>query len=496
MSYLVYARKYRPMTFEEMVDQKVVVQTLQNAIKNDRVAQAYIFSGMRGVGKTTAARILAKALNCQDGPVPTPCNTCDNCQEINDDRSVDVIEIDGASNTGVDDVRSLREGVQYKPIHCRYKVIIIDEIHMLSKSAFNALLKTLEEPPPSTVFIFATTEFHKVPATIVSRCQHFEFKGIPLADMIAHLGKIAKLENISVTDLGLNLIATAAEGSLRDAQSLLDQAVAFSGETVKDEDLQEILGTINRDILFRYSSAILEERPDAIFPLVEDVIGSGYDLRFFYEGLIQHFRNLLLVRSVKAPGGLLPLGDEDTRKLKVEAAKASPEELLRYLNALQQAEQGLRFTSHPRFFLEVTLVKLCHFRKIIPLQKLLSNFKGIKTDSAPTPPTQKKLPSTGNGTTERTEPVKNISSPPPVNKREEVQRDIPKTESAGTPSTNTESTDMESPKTEKVHIKNADEALEDPAVKNFMETFKAQILSVERKKGEKVAAGDFKDLSD
>ncbi len=480
MSYLVFARKYRPMTFKAMIGQKAVVQTLQNAIKNDRVAQAYIFSGMRGVGKTTAARILAKALNCQDGPVPTPCNTCDHCREINDDRSVDVIEIDGASNTGIENVRTLQEIIQYKPIRCRYKVIIIDEIHMLSKSAFNALLKTLEEPPPSTVFIFATTEFHKVPATVVSRCQHFEFKSIPLADIITHIGEIAKQENISVTDLGLNLIATAAEGSLRDAQSLLDQAVAFSGETVKDEDLQEILGTINRDILFRYSSAILEERPAEIFSLVEDVIGSGYDLRFFYEGLVHHFRNLLLVRSVKTPGGLLPLSDEDTRKLKEEAAKASPEELLRYLNALQQAEQGLRFTSHPRFFFEVTLVKLCHFKKIIPIQELISNFRGKKTSPAPVAPPKKQTPPSGNETTNPVEPMKNTPSRPPAQKRVDVKNEVPKTEST---------------KTEKVHIKNADEALEDPAVKNFMETFKAQILSVERKKGEKVAAGDFKDLS-
>ncbi|MCK4557274.1 MAG: DNA polymerase III subunit gamma/tau, partial [Candidatus Aminicenantes bacterium] len=187
MTYLIYARKYRPQTFEEMIGQKPIVRTLQNAIKNDRVAQAYIFSGMRGVGKTTAARILAKALNCQQGPTPTPCNKCEFCKEINEDHSIDVLEIDGASNRGIDEVRSLREGVKYKPIRSRYKVIIIDEVHMLTREAFNALLKTLEEPPPHTVFIFATTEFHKVPATIVSRCQHFEFKKISQKEIIKHL---------------------------------------------------------------------------------------------------------------------------------------------------------------------------------------------------------------------------------------------------------------------------------------------------------------------
>lgn len=480
MSYLVYARKYRPMTFEEMIGQKTVVQTLQNAIKHDRVAQAYIFSGMRGVGKTTAARILAKALNCQEGPIPTPCNKCDHCQEINDDRSVDVLEIDGASNTGVDNVRSLQEGVQYKPIHSRFKVIIIDEVHMLSKPAFNALLKTLEEPPPSTVFIFATTEFHKVPATIVSRCQHFEFKHIPLDAIVAHLRDIAGQEGITITDQSLNLIATAAEGSLRDAQSLLDQAVAFSGDTVKDEDLQEILGTINRDILFRFSSAILGEQPEVVFSLVEEVVGSGFDLRFFYEGLIQHFRDLLLVSSVKAPAGLLPLSDKDKKRLKEEAAQASPEELLRYLSALQRAEQGLRFSSHPRFFLEATLVKLCHFRKLVPLKELIAKFQATKVEhSRGTYPADRPKPSRPASRS----PERKPQSPKPI--RENPPREVEKTRPQ-----------EEQPKPEKPHHNDAGQVLDDPAVKNFMETFKAQILSVERKKGEKIAVGELKDLSD
>ena len=234
MSYVIFARKYRPMTFEEMIGQKHVIQTLMNAVKNDRVAQGYIFSGMRGVGKTTTARILAKALNCQQGPTPDPCNKCEFCREINEDRSVDVLEIDGASNRGIEEVRALREGVKYKPIHSRYKVIIIDEVHMLTREAFNALLKTLEEPPPHTIFIFATTEFHKVPPTIVSRCQYFEFKKISQKEIINHLLDITKQENITISAYGLNAIAEAADGSLRDAQSLLDQAVSFSGENISD----------------------------------------------------------------------------------------------------------------------------------------------------------------------------------------------------------------------------------------------------------------------
>jgi len=380
MTYLVYARKYRPITFEEMIGQKPVVQTLQNAIKNDRVAQAYIFSGMRGIGKTTAARILAKALNCQHGPTPTPCNKCEFCTGINDDRSVDVLEIDGASNRGIDEVRSLREGVKYKPIHSRYKVIIIDEVHMLTREAFNALLKTLEEPPGHTVFIFATTEFHKVPATIVSRCQHFEFKKISQKEVINHLLDITQKENIEISPYGLNLIAEAADGSLRDAQSLLDQAVAFSGEVINDEDLKQILGTINREMLFESSKIIFEEKQDQVFPLVEKIVDSGYDLRFFYKELIKHFRNLLLVKSVEQPQELVALTEEDLNRLKEEVKSASSEEILRYLIALQQGEQGLRFSSHPRIYLEALLVKLCQFKKIIPLKDIIQELENIKKD--------------------------------------------------------------------------------------------------------------------
>lgn len=378
MTYLIYARKYRPKTFEEMIGQKPVVQTLRNAIKNNRVAQAYIFSGMRGVGKTTAARILAKALNCQHGPTPTPCNKCEFCRAVDEDRSVDVLEIDGASNRGIDEVRSLREGVKYRPIHSRYKVIIIDEVHMLTREAFNALLKTLEEPPPHTIFIFATTEFHKVPATIVSRCQHFEFKKISQKEIINHLLSISQKESITISSYGLNLIAEAADGSLRDAQSLLDQAVAFSGEHINDDDLKEILGVMNREILFEFSSAIIQEKPDRIFSLVEKVIDNGYDLRFFHKELIQHFRNMLLVSSVKKPQEFLPLREEDVQKLKEETEKASSEEILRYLVALQQGEQGLRFSSHPRIYLEVLLVKLCHFKKVTPLKDILLELEQMK----------------------------------------------------------------------------------------------------------------------
>ncbi|HUU38204.1 MAG TPA: DNA polymerase III subunit gamma/tau [Candidatus Desulfaltia sp.] len=387
MSYLIYARKYRPQTFEEMVGQKAVVQTLQNAIKTNRVGQAYIFSGMRGTGKTTVARILAKALNCQHGPTPTPCNKCEFCLEVNEDRSVDVLEIDGASNRGIDEIRSLREGVRYRPIKTRYKIIIIDEVHMLTREAFNALLKTLEEPPERIVFIFATTEFHKVPLTIVSRCQHFEFKKISQKEIINHLLDIAHKEKITISPYGLSLIAGAAEGSLRDAQSLLDQAVAFSGEVIHDEDLKEILGAISREILFECSSMILAQDPAGIFRLVEKVMEKGHDLRVFYKELIQHFRNLMLAKSVPEVEDLLPLNPEEIKRLQQEVEKSSLEDILRYLQALQQAEQGLRFSSLPQIFLESLLVKLCHFERIVPLKELLADVAKINpgTGSSPAP---------------------------------------------------------------------------------------------------------------
>jgi DNA polymerase-3 subunit gamma/tau len=381
MSYLIYARKYRPKTFEEIVGQKAVVQTLQNAIKTNRISQAYIFSGMRGTGKTTVARILAKALNCQHGPTPTPCNKCEFCQEVNEDRSLDVLEIDGASSGGIEQVRSLRESVKYKPIRGRYKIIIIDEVHQVSGPAFNALLKTLEEPPEQTVFIFATTEFNKIPLTIVSRCQHFEFKKISHKETINHLLDIANKEKITITPYGLSLIAEAAEGSLRDAQSLLDQAVAFSGEAIQDEDLKEILGSISRELLFECSSLILAQDPAGIFRLVEKVMEKGHDLRVFYKELIEHFRNLMLAKSVPEVGDLLPLNAEEIKRLRKEVEKSSLEDILRYLQALQQGEQGLRYSSHPQIFLETQLVKLCHFERIIPLKELLANIAKINPES-------------------------------------------------------------------------------------------------------------------
>ncbi len=389
MSYEIFARKYRPWKFEEVVGQLSVVRTIQNAIASGRIAQAYLFSGVRGTGKTTVARILAKALNCADGPTPHPCpdrkHPCQFCKAIHEGSAIDVLEIDGASNRQVDDIEPIREMVKYKPAYTRTKVLIIDEVHMLSTHAFNALLKTLEEPPPNTVFIFATTEFNKVPPTIVSRCQHFEFRKISHKDIINHLMEITKKEGITITPAGLALIAEAADGSMRDAQSLLDQAVAFSGENIGDEDLKTILGTIGQDLLMQFSSVVLDETPAGVFALVESVVGAGYDLRFVFGKLIEHFRALLLVRSVEKPEDLLAVSPEGLEALRAEAAKASAEDLLRYLLALQQAEPGLKYSTMPRIYFEAFLVKLCHFRKIVPLRELIKDVESLKDAAERTP---------------------------------------------------------------------------------------------------------------
>lgn len=427
MSYEIFARKYRPTTFEQVIGQKALVQTLQNAIQNNRIAQAYIFSGMRGVGKTTVARILAKALNCRSSPVPTPkpCNECESCRAIQRDQSVDVLEIDGASTRTVDEISPIRDTAKYRPIHSRYKVIIIDEVHMLSAHAFNSLLKTLEEPPPQTIFIFATTEFHKVPATIVSRCQHFEFRKISQKDIVNHLLEIVRQEKITISSTGLSLIAEAADGSLRDAQSLLDQAVAFAGEIISDEDIREILGVINKDILVECSSLIFEQRPAGVFSLVEKIMTRGHDLRNFYRELVKHFRNLLLVRTLPNARDILSLSEEELEELKAEASKASTEEILRYLLALQQSEPGLRYSSHPQIYLETVLVKLCHFKRLVPIEELLEEVERMKRggEEKPfSPPGPARLASSPSSST-----TSSPTSPPvatPTRTRSEESKDV------------------------------------------------------------------------
>lgn len=378
--YLVLARKYRPRTFSEVVGQEAVVKTLQNSLKENRVAHAYLFSGMRGVGKTTVARILAKALNCEKGPTPEPCNVCFMCQAINEEKLLDFIEIDGASNRGIEDVKALRESVQYEPMHSRYRVIIIDEVHQLSRDAFNALLKTLEEPPTRTVFIFATTEFHKVPRTIVSRCQHFVFKRLSVREIMAHLKFIAEKEGLKVSDYSLKLVAEAADGSLRDAETLLDQLISFAGSEISDRDAETVLGVIDRNLFRSLTEAILGGQTDRVFEQVEALVAAGYDLRYFYSGLIEFFRNLLMVKITKKPEDFLLVPEEDLAAWRKMVADLKAEELLRYLLILQEGEAGLKYSSQPRIFLEAWLMKLCYLPHLKKLEKTLEELEVLKAN--------------------------------------------------------------------------------------------------------------------
>lgn len=378
MSYLVLARKWRPQSFDEVVGQRHVTQTLKNAIVAGRVAHAFIFSGPRGVGKTTTARVLARAINCEAEPTPEPCGKCYSCKEITDGNSIDVIEIDGASNTSVEDVRELRENVKYAPSRGKAKIYIIDEVHMLSTSAFNALLKTLEEPPSHVIFIFATTEPHKIPATVLSRCQHFEFRRITQQEIMDRLSKVAEEEGISVTEKGLLTISRAAEGSLRDALSLLDQVVAFGGKEIREEDLITILGMPDQETLRSFSKAILSKDPGKAVILLNSLVAKGQDLRQFTRDLTEHLRNLIMVRITERPETLIDLPEEDIAEMKKEVADLNPEELEVLFNLFLRLEGEIRASTNPRFLLEMALVKAAQIKSFQSLERILKRISDIQ----------------------------------------------------------------------------------------------------------------------
>jgi DNA polymerase-3 subunit gamma/tau len=358
MSYLVLARKWRPQTFADLVGQEHVSQTLGNAIRTGRVHHAFLFTGARGVGKTSAARILAKALNCEQGLSATPCNQCPSCREIAAGQGTDVFEIDGASNTGVDDVRELRENIRYLPSRSRYKIFIIDEVHMLSINAFNALLKTLEEPPAHAKFIFATTEPHKIPVTILSRCQRFDFRKISLPRVLARLREIADVEGIGISERALTLVARRGEGSMRDALSILDQVIAFCGETVVDEDVQGLLGMVDRRLLLDAVEAVLQRDSRRALEAVRRVDHLGHSFRQFCQELVETCRALVLCRVLEEPGELLDVTADELRELQQLAAAAPLEDHQRALTLLVRTEAELASSAFPRLALEMALVRL------------------------------------------------------------------------------------------------------------------------------------------
>lgn len=386
MSYLVLARKWRPQVFEEVFGQRPITQTLQNAISQNRVAHAFLFTGARGVGKTSTARILAKALNCEAGPQINPCNHCTTCHEISSGISMDVIEIDGASNRGIDEIRELRENVRYTPTKSRYKIYIIDEVHMLTREAFNALLKTLEEPPSHIIFVFATTEPHKIPATILSRCQRYDFKRIPLREIQESLKRITEAEEIQISQRGLLSIAQESEGSLRDAQSLLDQVISYGGKSIRDEDITEVLGLIDRKILYDTIEAIANRDPERCMELIEHVYRFGYDLQHYCRELLQYLRNLILIKVSRHPEGLMELPEEELGILKRQAERFQSDQLNHLFTLLLKGEEEVSQSTFPRTMLEMALIRMSTLRPILSIDEILMKLEAFEEILPPTEP--------------------------------------------------------------------------------------------------------------
>lgn len=391
--YLSFARKFRPQDFEELVGQEHISTILKNAITLNRVSHAYLFTGPRGIGKTSTARILSKALNCATGPTPKPCNKCDNCLEIAQWRSLDVIEIDGASNRGIDEIRTLRENVKFAPVQGKYKIYIIDEVHQITPDAFNALLKTLEEPPPYVKFIFATTQPHKVPATILSRCQRFDFKRIPTKKIVDKLKEIAKEEKLDVNEEALFAIARSAEGSLRDAEVLLDQLSSFSQKKINLENLTQLLGLVEEDLLLKITDGILQKDAPGLIKIIGELEDQGKDLLQLVISLIEHFRNILVAKVASNLENLIDLPKDSIAILTDCSKKFSLEDILYIVQILLNCQETIKRSNFIRLPLEVALIKLATKERILSLPQILEKLSQL----------EKKL---GNGI------KKNLISPP------------------------------------------------------------------------------------
>src|SRR6202161_238191 len=413
MSYQVIARKWRPQTFSDLVGQSHVTSTLANAIKNDRVAHAYIFSGARGVGKTTAARILAKALNCVKSPAAEPCNECDSCLEIGKGNSLDVIEIDAASNRGIDQIRELREMVHYAPAGGRYKVVILDEAHMLTDEASNALLKTLEEPPDKVIFVMATTEPENLAETIRSRSQHFHFRALTFTEITARLEEIAAKENLQIEPGALAVIARMAEGSMRDALSLLEQARAYCGDTIPAKEVRELLGVVPEDALEELVNAIAAGSADRVLALVHSFQKEGRNLQHFCREAIRHFRNLLVARVSGADSDLIAATPDQRPALERAAALFTEEDLTRFFQILLQTDEDLRRKLDPRVHLAMGLLRLINAVRLAPLEELMAEVRSGAPSSSSASPTRNAAPSSAPSAIPKRELSSSLASPSP-----------------------------------------------------------------------------------
>jgi DNA polymerase III subunit gamma/tau len=377
MTYQVTARKWRPMVFEDVIGQSHVTNTLKNALTTNRLAHAFIFCGGRGCGKTTTARILAKAINCLHPKDSNPCNECEVCGEITSGRSMDVVEIDGASNRGVDEIRNLRESVRYAPARGKYKVYIIDEVHMLTKEAFNALLKTLEEPPPHVLFIFATTEVHKVPSTILSRCQRYDFRRITIEDIMSRLRYIAGEEKITIDDDSLMIVAKKGDGSMRDAQSIFDQVVSYCGTTITAPPIISLLNVVDQEFYFRVSDCIKAHDAQAGIALVEEIVRNGFDIKEFLSGLAEHFRNFLIARTTQSTR-LIEVPEVYRVRYADAASLFDEQDILRLIKLTSDLESSIRYSAQPRFKLEVGIIQMTKMEQSVKIDALLQQLEEMK----------------------------------------------------------------------------------------------------------------------